>query len=338
MKVLITCVELIEKEEKCKDEKGWSFKKAFEKLGMKTETFFYRKKGRMEFIEKDKNLKKIWRWYMNKKFYQLVKKSKPDILLINKGETIEAETLWEIRKKTDTIIINVFPDNPIYMGKVEAIKPCHLFFVKDTYILQTLRKAGLKNVFYLPQCTDPEVYRPLSLNHSESTLYSTDISLLGSMYPYRVEFIKELIPEFKPAIWGKGWSKISNNEILNLYRGKDIRGTPKAKAISGTAISLNPHHPLNDINGVNKRTYDIAACKGFQLADFKPDMETVFEVGKEIICYKTMDELKKYIRYYLQHPNERNEIAGIAYRRLIKEHTYDIRTKQILEFINNKIT
>jgi len=337
MKVLIACVELIKEGEKYKDEKGWSFRKAFEKLGMKTETFFYRKKGKMEFIEKDKSLKKIWRWHMNKKLAQVVETNKPDILLINKGETIEAETLWQIRKKTGSLIINVYPDNPIYMGKVEAIKPCHLFFVKDTYILLTLRKAGLNNVFYLPQCTDPEVYKPLSLNQSERSLYSADLSLLGSMYPYRVGFIEELMTEFKPAIWGKGWSKTSNKEILKLYRGKDIRGTLKAKAISGAAISLNPHHPLNDINGVNKRTYDIAACKGFQLADYKADMETVFRVGKEVICYRTMDELKELVRYYLQHPDERNEIADAAHRRLIKEHTYDIRTKQILEFINNKI-
>jgi spore maturation protein CgeB len=334
MKILIVGVEQIKKDERYMDDKGWSFQKAFEKLGLKTESFFYKKKGNLVFIEKNKRIKDLWRFYMNKRLIEQVKNSKPDILLILKGETIQPETLWTIRNKTHALIINIFTDNPLYMGKFEAIEPCHYFFVKDTYIFSVLKGAGLKNIYYLPQCSDPDVHRPLILNENEKKIYCSNLSLIGSMYPYRLKIIEQ-VADFKPAIWGRGWSKISNKEIIKLYRGKDIRGTQKVKAINGSAISLNPHHPLNDIYGINRRTFDIAACKGFQLADLKTDMEKLFKLGHEIVCYRTIEELKKLIEYYLLHADERTEIAEAAYNRFLMEHTYYHRAKEILDLINS---
>ncbi len=334
MKILIVGVEQVRKDERYMDDKGWSFSKAFEKLDIETRPFFYKKKGTLSFIEKNKIIKNKWHSYMNKSLITRVKDIKPDVLMILKGETIEADTLWQIRKKTDTLIINVFPDNPLYMGRFDAIEPCHYFFVKDSYILNTLRKAGLKNVFFLPQCTDPDVHKPMELDDNDKVQYGCLLSLIGSMYPYRLKLIEQLV-EFKPSIWGKGWSKVSNQEILKLYKGKDIRGTQKAKAICGSFISLNPHHPLNDIYGVNRRTYDIAGCKGFQLADYRNDMEKVFKINQEIVCFETLDELKKKIEYYLKHSDERNEIAEAAYKRVIHEHTYEHRAREILDLIKN---
>lgn len=334
MKILIAGVEQVLKDERYMDDKGWSFSKAFEKLDIETKPFFYKKKGTLSFIEKNKIIKNKWHSYMNKSLVTQVKDIKPDVLMILKGETIEADTLWQIRKKTETLIINVFPDNPLYMGRFDAIEPCHYFFVKDSYVLNTLRKTGLKNVFFLPQCTDPDVHKPMELDDNDKAQYSCSLSLIGSMYPYRLKLIEQLV-EFKPSIWGRGWSKVSNQEILKLYKGKDIRGTQKAKAICGSLISLNPHHPLNDIYGVNRRTYDIAGCKGFQLADYRNDMEKVFKINHEIICFETLDELKKKIEYYLKHSDERNEIAEAAHKRVINEHTYEHRAREILDLIKN---
>ena len=334
MKILIVTAEQLKQGERYTDDKGWSFRKAFEKLGSVTENFFYKKKGRLSFLEKNKNITNIWRGIMNRDLARHVKKAAPDLLFISKGETITPKTLWEIRKKTDTVIVNVFPDNPLYMGKFEAIEPCHYFFVKDTYVRDTLWKAGLKNVRYLPQCTDPDVHRPIELTEDERDEYGADLSLIGSMYPYRRKFIEEFL-EFGPALWGRGWSKVTDRRILRHLRGGDIRGSRKAKAISGSAISLNPHHPLNDIYGVNRRTYDIAACRGFQLADYKYDMDGILKVNDEIICYSSVDELKKLIRYYLDHPDERMVIARNAYQKVVREHTYDNRAGEILNIINS---
>jgi spore maturation protein CgeB len=335
MKLTIVGVEQVLRDERYMDDKGWSFRKAFEKAGAAVEVFVFRKKGSLSFVEKSKYLKTYWRSHMNRSLLSHVRTAQPDMLLVLKGETITPETLWSIRKKSDTLLVNVFPDNPLLMGKFEAVAPYHYFFVKDSYVVDAVRKTGLRNVLYLPQCTDPDVHRPMEMSSEERAHYTADVALLGSRYPYRETLIQQLTG-FSLAVWGKGWERTQHREILRHYRGRDIRGTRKAKAFSAAAISLNPHHPLNDINGVNRRTFDIAACRGFQLADYKRDMETVFKVHEEIVCFDSMDELKTLIAHYLAHPEERERIADAAYRRVIREHTYDVRAAQILDITRRR--
>jgi spore maturation protein CgeB len=316
------------------DDKGWAFDSAFQRLGLRTQTFFYRKMGRLVFVERNKYLRYIWLSHMNNSLLDHVRRIKPDMLFLSRGETIRPETLWEIRKNSQTLIVNVFTDNPLSIGKFEAIEPCHYFFVKDTYVRDTLRKAGLKNVWYLPQCTNAEVYKPYVFDKAEREMFGADVSLVGSMYAYRIRLLKEL-EEFNIALWGRGWSKVSDKRLLKSVRGGDIRGPGKAKVFSGSAISLNPHHPLNDIRGTNSRTFDIAACKGFQLSDDKEDLRDLLKAGEEVICFRTVDELKKLIGYYLSHPDERNQIAEAAHRRVMRDHTYFNRASEILDIIKN---
>jgi spore maturation protein CgeB len=334
MKILIAGPELITKNGRYMDEKSWSFMKAFEMAGIETEYFAYRLQGMFRFVESDKQLKKLRHRFINKRILSYVKHIKPDILALFKGGSITADTLRKIRETTGTIIINIMNDNPMLMGNFNAISPCHYYFVKDTYVLKSLRKIGFRNIHYLPQCANHHIRKPTKLDAADIEMFSSDIMLMGSMYPYRLRFVEELM-DFKPALWGKGWARADNAGILKLYKGREIWGVDKTKAICGAAVSLNPHHPLNDIRGTQSRTFDIAACGGFQLSEYKEDMEDLFKIGEEIICYRTIDELRKLLKYYLLHPDERREISLAGQKRVLKDHTYDERARQLLEIVND---
>lgn len=334
MKILIAGPELVRKNDRYLDEKSWSFMKAFERAGLDTDYFVYKPGGMFRFVETDKHLKKLWHILMNKRLSGLVRNTKPDILALFKAGPIEADTLREIRNTTDTIIINIMNDNPLLMGNFDAIEPCHYYFVKDTYVLDCLRKTGFRNVHYLPQAADVTMRKPLELDRNDLEIFSSEVMLMGSMYPYRLKLVEELI-DFRPAIWGTGWENAGNAGIRNLYKGRGVWGMDKTKAICAAAISLNQHHPLNDIKGTPSRTFDIAACGGFQLAEYKDDIVSLFKIGEEIICYKTMDELRKLIKYYLLHPDERKEIGLAGQKRVLQEHSYEHRARQILNTIKN---
>ncbi|MEW6416967.1 MAG: glycosyltransferase [Nitrospirota bacterium] len=333
MKILLVGPELVERNDQYVEEKSWSYMKAFERAGLKTAYFAYMLKGRFAFVEKDKHLKKISHSVINKRLLREVRQTRPYILALFKAGPIEADTLWEIRKKTDTIIINIMHDNPIVMGNFSAIAPCHFYFVKDTYVLECLKRIGFKNIYYLPQGTDPHLRKPMQLSAEDTKIFGADLMLMGSRYPYRERFIEDLV-SFKPVIWGKEWARTKNPEIIKLYKGRSVWGIDKTKAICGAVICLNPHHPINDIKGTQSRTFDIAACGSFQLAEFKEDIKNLFKIGEEIICYQTIDELKKYIQHYLAHPDERKEISNAGYKRVLKDHTFDNRVRQILDFVN----
>jgi len=58
------------------------------------------------------------------------------------------------------------------------------------------------------------------------------------------------------------------------------------------------------------------------LSSYTPGLELYFDIGKEIEVYRTLDELKTRIRYYLDHEDERHEIASKGQERTLRDYTY----------------
>jgi len=86
---------------------------------------------------------------------------------------------------------------------------------------------------------------------------------------------------------------------------------------------------------MKKITRDIIQ-KAWSYDDYRTKIDELFEVGKEIITYKNLADLKTKIDYYLNPKNEKERIniANAGYQRAIKEHTYEIRLNQLLKIIN----
>ncbi|VAX29997.1 hypothetical protein MNBD_NITROSPIRAE03-723, partial [hydrothermal vent metagenome] len=84
---------------------------------------------------------------------------------------------------------------------------------------------------------------------------------------------------------------------------------------------------------VNPRTFEIAACEGFQLVDSRSEMPELFRVGEDIVCFEDLKDLRYKIRYYLNNPDERKAIARKAMERVKKDHTYELRMEEMLDLI-----
>ncbi|MFV0464548.1 MAG: glycosyltransferase [Lachnospiraceae bacterium] len=82
--------------------------------------------------------------------------------------------------------------------------------------------------------------------------------------------------------------------------------------------------------GIPLRVFDIIACGGFVLSNYQPEIAEFFQLGSEIDCYGTMDELCEKASYYLEHDALRAEMAEAAYERLISEYTFPIRLSLLL--------
>lgn len=94
-------------------------------------------------------------------------------------------------------------------------------------------------------------------------------------------------------------------------------------------MCLNIHH-YQSKEGVNPRTFEILGAGGFQLIDYKKILEELFDIDKELVCYRGIEELVEKIIYYLDRDEERNIIAKAGHQRVLKEHTIRHRVERIL--------
>lgn len=86
-------------------------------------------------------------------------------------------------------------------------------------------------------------------------------------------------------------------------------------------------------SGIPQRVFDIMAVGGFCLTNYQPELEDLFEIGKDLDVYHDLDELMKKIEYYLSHERERVRIAMNGYKKVREYHNYDCRMKKILNWI-----
>jgi len=79
------------------------------------------------------------------------------------------------------------------------------------------------------------------------------------------------------------------------------------------------------------------ACGAFVLNDYRRDLEKSFTIGKEIVCFKNVRELKTLLDYYLANPTEREIIAKQGQMRCHNEHTYHQRMQEIIEIVESGV-
>jgi spore maturation protein CgeB len=158
---------------------------------------------------------------------------------------------------------------------------------------------------------------------------------VGSWYPYRERLLRE-IADYPVRLYGPGWRHAVDPRVRALVAGGSTRGRAKLSVYSAATISLNLHHPMNDVAGVNNRTFELAAAGACQLVDAKDDVAAVFKPGEEILTFGDVGELRHQLDHWLARPAEARTIGVNARRRALAEHTAGHRAREILAVLRER--
>lgn len=305
---------------------GMDVKDALAATGREVRTFAYR---RDNFLYKNRSTKARYERWILARLESLCRTWRPSVVLVAKGGPIAPELIRRVKRATGAIFLNVFPDNPLWMMPFERIEPYDLFFTKERYALRALEAVGLKNLYYLPHWAIPDFHHPVTLTDDERARYASPISFVGSRYPYRERFVAELA-DLPLRIWGPGWTRAMAPAVRALAAGEAVWGRAKLAVYCGSTLSLNHHHPMNDIVGVNNRVFELAASGACQVVDHKDELPALFTPGDEVLTYRDLGELRRLVAYHLAHPDEARAIGQNALRRALKEHTIQHRLEEIV--------
>lgn len=279
----------------------------------------------------------------NKRLILEVDEYKPDILFVIKGNIIYPETLRKIKAKNKGIkIILWMMDSALRFSIVlEGARYYDLFYTYEPADIPQLRDMGIKKARLLHMAFDPDVYK----RFAEKREY-IDIIFVGGVsgYPNRELIFNALTPFFKQkklkvAIYGKQWSmynpfklykyKIKKKELGKLINNFNINHNQINEVYNSAKICLNlPDFEAEE--AITPRTFEILGAGGFQIADYKNSLKDFFEIDKEIVCFKNIDELKQKISYYLENDKERKAIAEAGHKAVTK-HTFKHRIEKILK-------
>jgi spore maturation protein CgeB len=308
---------------------GMDFADELRALGHEVRTFAYRREN---VLYKNRGSKALYQRWLLGRLERRCRDWRPAVVLVIKGGPLPPEFLHRLRARRDTIVVNVFPDNPLWMIPFECVEAYDLFFTKERYAMRSLQSVGLRNLHYLAMYCVPDVHHPVTLTDAERRRYGAPLTFVGSCYPYRERFVRELAG-YPLRLWGAGWAAARDPGVRALAAGGPVYGREKLCVYSGSTLSLNHHHPMNDIVGVNTRTFELAAAGVCQVVDFKEDLTTLFKAGEELLVYRDLGELRRQLDHHLAHPEEARAIGENARRRALAEHTLRHRIEEMMTVI-----
>ena len=278
----------------------------------------------------------------NKKFVSTVSKEKPDLLFIIKGAHLFPATLEKLKDILSCPIVAYIWDDPIQTAEnnyqddyrksnfKDGIPWYDFIFVFDTFYIEEIRRRGGKNVRYLPLATNPSRYKEILVSDQDKVNYGYDVCFIGLPFPNRVEMFESL-RDYNLGVFGDHWTKyfmLKGKKTPSYYRGR-ASGETVNKIYLSSKIVLNIHHP-HSIEGLNTRTFDIPACGAFEMVDYKNNVEKHFEIDKEIVAFKNINELKSKIDFYLKNDDLRKTISDRGKQKVLSEHTWVHRVKDVM--------
>ncbi len=296
-------------------------------------------------------LNTLFKYYLikkNRNLLAVVKKEKPDLIFVINGDHIFPDTLKEIKKDLALPIVIYLWDDPFYNNENlyrdiyrksnfrKGMKLYDYIFVFDTFYVEDIRRRGIGNIAYLPLATNPDRFKIIPLSEEDKKEYGYDICFVGSPFRERIQ-IFESLQRYNLGVFGDEWEKLflfQGKNVPPYYKGK-ANGEKVLKIYSSSKIVLNIHHP-HSVEGLNTRTFDIPVCGGFELVDYKKNLERHFKIGKEIAAFKSQKDLIELIDFYLCNPELTKKIAALGRQRVLKEHTWGNRIEELISKLQHE--
>jgi glycosyltransferase involved in cell wall biosynthesis len=174
-----------------------------------------------------------------------------------------------------------------------------------------LMEAGLKNVHWIPAVDFSFLRRELC---SEPGTPLTFVGQVGRHHPFRRYALDSVRNAGLP---------------LEILRGSNAKA---ADIYADSQITLNV-----SLNGdLNLRVFESLGAGGFLLTDrLSPasGLSRIFEDGKHLVTWGSVDELIEKIRYYLVHPEEAAVIRRTGQDELITHHSPAVKMLEVFDLV-----
>lgn len=286
----------------------------------------------------------------------LAEQENPDILMVvSFNHDLDKKIFQEIRNKCVKIVGIFFDENTdLYLRSLGWAPYLDWLVVFYPPAYGEYKKRGF-NVIGIDWFVNTDIHRPI-----DGIIRGKDISFIGSAKKERQKIIKYLSGQgLNIETWGNGWPnggvslekmvQIFNQSKINLnlglgksfWRWQTIPRIFFSPTDNRKGFKLDLMHTSNNFKTLlnrfhpqsHARPFEVMACKTFLLTNKSPLFNN-YQDGVDIAYFKNINDLAFKIKYYLKHPEKREEIAERSHQNILANHSALKQLKKILEIIS----
>ncbi|MCB5191590.1 glycosyltransferase [Methylobacillus arboreus] len=285
------------------------------------DTFFYLPKGDQKTIER------------------LIQESRPDVILV----------VGFLYKFIDPAVLRSLADQhhaDLYLYDTDS---CNLYTKRREFVFFLERELPVyKKIFSCSKVTADffkktrkldASFAPFGSNFIASPTTSDDnkaqdVVFVGSGDLRRI-LVLESIREHV-SIFGNRWKRnfpLMSKVLIERVDDRPVWGDELYKLLTSAKIVLNitrgPYYAAG--TGINLRIFEALAAGCFLMTDYCDEIAGLFKPGEEIETFNGPVELQEKVRFYLDHPEQRMQIAKHGHEAFLKHFSWEHRARAMLE-------
>jgi len=261
------------------------------------------------------------RAWVNARVLAEVARLRPTLFLCVKGLQFTPETLQGIAAG-GTITAGYWIDDPLQHERSVALASHYQhYFTNDEASVPKYRALGFGHVHHLPSSADPEMFFPLPQARPVA-----DVIFVGTRTDYRESILAQLT-DLDLRVYGPGWKRSTLPQHLSFG---PAFGAKTNWVYNHARVNLNIHGWFGQGSAMNLRCFEVPAAGAFLLTDWVAEIDTAYREGEHLACYRSVDELRDKLRFYLAQPEARARIAAAGREHFLAHHSYEARARELL--------
>ena len=228
--------------------------------------------------------------WINRNLERRIDEIDPDAIIFFKGDMISTEVISELSNSWSIYLF--YPDTYKFPLLLSGRLPYFNAIYTASNNIGPYYNMGARKVVTVPWACDPNFHRKIEIEKKYNTTF------IGTAYIERRRIIRNLEDV---DVFGDFWYGFGKNAH------KSVNGEDFIRTINQSHINLNLQAKISVLaDAPTMRTFEIAACGGFQISDSMPSLKKYFPI---LPTFEDISELKDLINYYLENPGESEEIA-----------------------------
>ncbi|BCS55957.1 hypothetical protein GSbR_13200 [Geobacter sp. SVR] len=257
--------------------------------------------------------------------FEQIAQLKADVLYIQDMHAFPADFLKRIRSVVRRIVGQIA--SPIAPGT--PLELYDLIISSFPHFVDRFSTMGIRSVYQLLS------FEPRVLSHIPRCEYSErpiPCSFVGGISPLHHkgnQMLEALIASSPLQIWGYGRQSLPLDSPIHGRHHGEAWGRSMYEIMASSRITINRHIDVAENYANNLRLYEATGCGALLITDYRDNLNDLFEIGKEIVAYRSAEECAELIDHYINHPAEAETIAAAGQRRTLRDHTYAHRMHRL---------
>lgn len=254
---------------------------------------------------------------------------KPDVVYIQDLQAVDSKFLHVIRPMVRLIAGQIA--TPI--GAAIPFDYYDIIFSSFPHYVATFREMGLTS-YYQPLAFDPRVLERITIpNYHDRPIGCSFVGGISSLHVESYRLLEMLAEKTPIDFWGYGADTLPDTSMVHNRHHGEAWGKEMFQVIANSRMTVNRHGEVAENYANNMRLFEATGCGALLITDYKDNLYELFEIGTEVVVYRSAEECAELVNYYLAHPDEAEAIALAGQRRTLRAHSYTLRMQKTAEVL-----